>query len=840
MESRRDFIKKAALISGGAGLFGMLPASIQKALAINPPEGSTYLDAEHVVILMQENRSFDHSYGTLQGVRGFNDPRAMTLPNGNKVWLQTNAGGQTYLPFRLNIRDTKATWMSALPHSWENQVGALNGGKNDKWLDFKQSGNKDYKHLPLTMGFYDRRDIPFYYSLADAFTICDQNFCSSLTGTTPNRLYMWTGTIREKPDFESKANVVNSDVTYSREASWMTFPERLEDAGISWRIYQNELSLEMGFNDEEESWLANFTNNSIEWFTQYNVWFSTGFHQYLDKAVNTLPAEVEKARTELAAAKASGAPAETLEKELAKKQAELEKVHYYREKYSREQYARLSQRAKNLHEKAFTTNINDPDYHSVTKLDYRDGDTQRTMFIPKGDVLHQFREDVENDRLPTVTWLVAPENFSDHPGAPWYGAWYLSESIDILTRNPEIWKKTIFILCYDENDGYFDHVPPFVPPHPARPESGKVSRGIDTAVEMVNIRHELERKRPDAEKKSVDGPIGLGFRVPLVIASPWSRGGCVNSEVFDHTSIIRFLEHFLSKKTGKTIRETNISEWRRTVCGDLTSTFRPYHGEEIKLPEFVDREPFVESIHQAQFKGLPSDYRLLSPEDIREVNRQATASPLMPRQEKGTRTASPLPYELYADAQTGQDGHSLEVGLAAGNEVFGARSAGAPFKIHAYGKEMQIRNYAVKAGDRLTDVFDDAHFPGGHYHLVILGPNGFARELKGKFGDTPVQASLEYARMPGKKSLSGNVLVRLKNTSGRQVTVSLADASYRTGTITRVLKAGQSAEILVDLSKSFGWYDFTCRVAGNDAFSKRYSGRVETGRSSKTDPVLGQ
>src|SRR3954464_10299163 len=113
MESRREFLKKAALLSGTAGMAGFLPPSIQKAFAIDPQAGTTYLDAEHVVILMQENRSFDHTYGMLQGVRGFNDPRAITLPNKNKVWLQTNTAGETYSPFRLNLRDTKATWMSS-------------------------------------------------------------------------------------------------------------------------------------------------------------------------------------------------------------------------------------------------------------------------------------------------------------------------------------------------------------------------------------------------------------------------------------------------------------------------------------------------------------------------------------------------------------------------------------------------------------------------------------------------------------------------------------------------------------------------------------------------------
>src|ERR1700710_3263377 len=102
-DSRRDFLKKAALLAGATGFANIIPASIQKALAINAAEGSTYMDAEHVVILMQENRSFDHCFGTLKGVRGYTDPRAISLPDNNPVWLQTNEKGETYAPFRLDI-----------------------------------------------------------------------------------------------------------------------------------------------------------------------------------------------------------------------------------------------------------------------------------------------------------------------------------------------------------------------------------------------------------------------------------------------------------------------------------------------------------------------------------------------------------------------------------------------------------------------------------------------------------------------------------------------------------------------------------------------------------------
>jgi phospholipase C len=288
MDSRRDFIKKASLLAGGAGLWQTLPSSIQKAMAINPDPGTTFEDASHVVLLMQENRSFDHCFGTLQGVRGFNDPRAIHLPDKNLVWLQSNAKGETYTPFRLDITDTRATWMSSLPHSWTSQVDARNEGRHDHWLEAKRSGNKQYADMPLTLGYYNREDLPFYYALADAFTVCDQHFCSSLTGTTPNRLYYWTGTIRERHNGDSPANVDNSDVDYDSPANWTTFPERLEARGVSWKVYQNELSVGVGFKGEQDSWLGNFTDNPLEWFSQYHVRYLPAHTRYLQQRADKL------------------------------------------------------------------------------------------------------------------------------------------------------------------------------------------------------------------------------------------------------------------------------------------------------------------------------------------------------------------------------------------------------------------------------------------------------------------------------------------------------------------------------------------------------------------------
>jgi phospholipase C len=837
MDTRREFIKKAALLSGGTGLLNGLPPSIQKAFAIDPKAGSTYLDAEHIVFLMQENRSFDHCYGTLQGVRGYNDPRAISLPNKNKVWAQSNAKGETYAPFHLNIRDSKSTWLGSLPHSWDNMTDARNEGRHDKWLDAKRSGHKECRDMPLTMGFYNRQDIPFYYALADAFTVCDQHFCSSLTGTTPNRLYFWTGTIREKHDENIIANVYNGDVDYEKEANWKTFPEYLEENSIPWKIYQNEVSISTGFEGEEDDWLANFTDNPIEWFTQFNIKFSNGHMKFLPKAAEKLPGRIAALEEKLKTLPESGPETTRTKRDLEGTKRFYAYVKEAVNKYTVENYQKLSQLHKNLHEKAFTDNRNDPDYRSLTSLEYEDGSTKRTMQMPKGDVLHQFRSDVKNGTLPTVSWVVAPSNFSDHPGSPWYGAWYLSEVLDILTQNPEVWKKTIFILNYDENDGYFDHVPPFVPPNPYKANSGKVSAGINIKTDYVDQSQDwMKNKKPDEDDRN--GPIGLGFRVPLVIASPWTRGGWVNSEVFDLTSPIQFMEHFLSKKTGKKIESAQLTSWRRAVSGDLTSAFRPYNGEKIPAPQPVEKIPFLESIHKAQFKDLPSGFKNLTAEEVQQINTDRFASAYMPQQEKGTRPSCALPYQLYAEGKLSEDRKSFKIKLEAKKDVFGEKTVGSPFNIYTPSQDIIPRNYAVLAGDVLTDewVLD----ADSNYHLQVYGPNGFFREFSGNAKDPLIDVACEYESFAGKKSLTGNIVIKIRNNSDQKIEVEISDNAYKGKTQTKMLNAKAQTSVILDAGKQQGWYDISLKAKGYDQFEKRYAGRVETGKPSISDPVMGR
>jgi len=830
------------MLSGGAGLLNSLPPSIQKALAIDPAIGSTYLDAEHIVILMQENRSFDHCFGTLQGVRGFNDPRAISQPGNNLVWLQKNAAGETYVPFRLNMKETKATWLGSLPHSWTNQVDAMNGGKYDKWLIAKASGHEGFENTPLTMGYYNREDIPFYYSLADAFTVCDQNFCSSLTGTTPNRLYLWTGTIRGEQNAAAQANVSNSDVNYEKEVNWTTFPERLEQNGINWKIYQNEISLESGLDGEEDGWLANFTDNPIEWFSQYHVRFSPSYRKYLEKMEALLPGQIGELEKKLQSHDEASPEGKEIKDQIKNKLSLMLKVAE-RHQWSAENFEKLSQEDKNLHKNAFSTNRNDPHYRELTTLRYKDGDIEREMKVPKGDILYQFREDVNNGDLPTVSWVIGPANFSDHPGSPWYGAWYVSEVMDILTKRPEVWKKTIFILCYDENDGYFDHVPPYLAPNPGNPATGLVSAGIDASVEFVTL--EQDRKRTD-EEHARESAIGLGYRVPLVIASPWSRGGAVCSQVFDHTSIIQLLEKILSNKTGNPIKETNISAWRRAVCGDLSSVFKPYHGEKINKLSVVPKNSFYESIHKAQYKRDPFGYKKLTGEEIRKLNKEPSSLPLMPRQEKGTRSSCAIPYQLYAEGKLSDDKKSVEVSFAARNEIFGEQAAGSPFNVYAEtSSDLKVRNYAVAAGAQLKDQWPLSDFQRNDYHLKVNGPNGFFREFSGNAHDPAIDVSLEYDRSKShSKRPTWNIDLQVRNLdSDRSFTIEIKDNAYGAANIKKVVgKAGSGKEninIPLNLRKSYGWYDLTIRIAGVATFEKRYAGHVETGETSRTDPAMG-
>src|SRR5580658_5817443 len=318
MESRRDFLKLASLLAASGFGQQMLPA-IARAASIDPEPGSTYQDAEHIVILMQENRSFDHLYGTLRGVRGYNDPRAIAQPSRNPVWLQASASGAIHTPFRFDIRNSSATWLGSLPHGWEDSNQARNGGRYDGWIPAKAASDPYRAHLPLTMGYYTREDLPFYYALADAFTVCDQNFSSSLTATEPNRLHMWTGTVRAEQHENSRAHVWNDDMDYGT-LSWPTFPERLEALGVSWKCYQNEVAVDTGFRGEEDPWLSNFQDNPLEFFSQYNIKLHPLHVEFVKKEKDRVQKVIADLQQRIAALPAGDTTAAHLQKNLDKQQ----------------------------------------------------------------------------------------------------------------------------------------------------------------------------------------------------------------------------------------------------------------------------------------------------------------------------------------------------------------------------------------------------------------------------------------------------------------------------------------------------------------------------------------
>jgi phospholipase C len=831
--TRRDFIKQAALLSA-AGAMGGFAETIRRARAIEPAKGTTFLDAKHVVILMQENRSFDHAFGTLRGVRGFNDPRAIRLPDGSPVWAQPAKDASRFLPFRLNIKDSKSTWMGSLPHGWADQVDARNGGRYDRWVQVKHSGHSEYAHMPLTMGYYTREDIPFYYALADAFTVCDQNFCSSLTGTTPNRLHLWTGTIRPKQSPDAPAYVYNED-TDPKWHNWPTFPERLEDLGVSWRIYQNELTIDSGFDSEENAWLSNFGDSPIERFTQYGVRFAKTHRDYVSRKLPELPAEIDAAEKALAGA--TGTERQPLQRRLRRLREQLAQFQTEQAEFSDERRKALTDRERRLHERAFCTNADQPDSRKLTELAYSDNGAERRVPVPKGDILHNFRKDVAEGTLPTVSWLVPPERVSDHPGSAWYGAWYLSEVLNILTQNPRVWQETVFILTYDENDGYFDHVPPFVAPDPRKPETGRVSGGIDAAMEWVTLESDRALHGDGARESS----IGLGYRVPMIIASPWSRGGYVCSQVSDHTSVIQFLEKLLSHRLGRKVEEPNINRWRRAVCGDLTSAFSTSDDSSASLKP-LDRDEFVEQIHKAQFGKLPDGFHALTEAEIEQLRRDPAGSPLMPRQEKGLRPSRALPYELFVtDSRgAGRDGagsDELKLRFEARKDRFGDRAAGAPFTVYSHGPAFSCRHYAVEPGEAVEDAWRLADLEDGRYHLSAYGPNGFLREFIGGPSDPHVSVEMLPPRA-GVQPGDAEVQIRAARDFGAEAAFVIRDHAYGNPEQQVRVEAGAIVSARVPVRASHGWYDFSVMADGKTPFERRFAGRVESGVDGFSDPLL--
>jgi len=664
---RRRFLQ----IAGGAVAATALSSSVARAAEIGPAiRTRTIKDVEHIVVLMQENRSFDHYFGSLRGVRGFGDPHPALQPSGQSVWNQAGV-----LPFRPTAPDLGLQFIADLAHDWDSTHAALNGGAYDRWVQAKTN---------VTMAYLTRHDIPFHYALADAFTICDNYHCSLLTSTDPNRYYMWTGYTGNDGTDGSQGPTGPVLDNAEKGYNWQTYPERLEAAGVSWKIYQDSgvgLDANGFWGWTDDAYIGNYGDNALLYFLQYQ---------------NAAP----------------GSP---------------------------------------LYQKARTgTNVA----------------SGGTFF----DILEA---DVKNGTLPQVSWVVAPEAFCEHPNWPAnYGAWYVSRVLDALTADPETWSKTVFLVMFDENDGFFDHV---VPPIPANsPATGGST--VSTAQEFY------------AGSAFPPGPYGLGPRVPFLAISPWSRGGWVCSEVFDHTSVIRFI----GRRFG--VSEPHISEWRRAICGDLTSAF-----------DFAQRTASVPS--------LPSTAGYVPPDNQRHGSYfpvpPATGS--MPAQEPGVRPARPLPYDLRADAVISNG--TARVTFAshgAAGAVFHVTSGSGP------------RAYTVGAGDAMSGTWPA---PAGE-DIRVHGPNGFYREFAGEGPDITAAPA------------GTNVRLLITNRSSAAARLILTSAYG--GEPSHVTVPPRSAvPVTVPTAAEAGWYDVSIRAHGNSAYLRRLAGHVETGRPSFSDPALG-
>ncbi|MDX3451549.1 phospholipase C, phosphocholine-specific [Streptomyces sp. ME02-8801-2C] len=677
--NRRRFLQ----LAGATTAFTALSSSIERAAALPAHHRTgTIEDVEHIVVLMQENRSFDHYFGSLRGVRGFGDPHPVSQGNGKSVWHQSD-GTKDVLPFRPDADDLGLAFIQDLPHGWSDGHVAFNNGKYDKWIQAKSS---------TTMAYLNRQDIPFHYALADSFTICDAYHCSFIGSTDPNRYYMWTG-YTGNDELGGGPVLGNDEEGYG----WTTYPERLEKAGVSWKIYQDVgdgLDAAGSWGWIQDAYRGNYGDNSLLYFNQYR---------------DAKPGDplYDKARTGTDARKGEG-------------------------------------------------------------------------------FFDQLKADVAGGKLPQVSWIVAPEAFTEHPNWPAnYGAWYISQVLDALTSDPEVWAKTALFITYDENDGFFDHlVPPFPPQSAAQGKS------------TVDVGPDLFK----GDSSHAAGTYGLGQRVPMLVVSPWSKGGFVCSETLDHTSIIRFME----SRFG--VHEPNISPWRRAVCGDLTAAFdfsrkdtRP-----VALPDTDGYAPPDRDRHP--------DYVPVPP-----------AHPVLPRQERGLRPARPLKYAPHVDGSADLAAGKFTLSFASGAH------AGAAFLVTSGNRTDGPWAYTTEAGKNVSDTWNSAYSKDAH-DLTVHGPNGFLRVFKGR-GKGAAGPEVT-ARHTG-----DDLELTLTNKSSKTVELKLS-SGYGGHPRTISVRAGATVRHRVDLGASRRWYDLTVTSVSDASFLRRFAGHVENGRAGVSDPAI--
>ena len=590
-------------------------------------------------------------------------------------------------------------FLQDLAHDWTSTHAAWNGGRYDQWVPSKGT---------TTMAYLTRDDIPFHYQLADAFTICDAYHCSLMGPTDPNRYYMWSGWVGN--DGSGGGPVIdNSELGYG----WSTYPEVLQNAGITWKIYQDigtGLNASGSWGWTQNPYIGNYGDNSLLYFNQYR---------------NAQPGNplYDNARTGTNAANGDG-------------------------------------------------------YFDILK------------------------RDVQNNALPQVSWIVAPEAYSEHPNWPSnYGAWYIDQVLQILTSNPEVWSKTVLLINYDENDGFFDHMaPPFAPASSAN--------GLST-VDTSNENYAGNGNTPA-------GPYGLGPRVPMLVVSPWSKGGYVCSELFDHTSVIRFIEKRFGQQHN--LGESNITPWRRAVCGDLMSAFN------FSTPNDA-------------FPTLPSTSGYVPPDQNRHPD-YVPLPPLVqavPKQEPGVRPARALPYELFVRVHGEGAANKLTM------RFVNTGRAGAVFLVYAAHSLDAPRTYTVEAGKRLQDAIavecrrqrTTSRCTARTVFCAALR----ASRLRRSWWNGSDIARPEVAE--GYDVANGNLQLRLENVGSARCQFNIVNAYDANNVIRHSVRGGDTEQLYLDLRNAHGWYDLAITVDTDPPFARRFAGHVETGKSSMSDPALG-
>ncbi|WP_045437356.1 phosphocholine-specific phospholipase C [Acinetobacter calcoaceticus] len=717
--NRREFLLNSTKTMFGTAALASFPLSIQKALAIDAKvESGTIQDVKHIVILTQENRSFDNYFGTLKGVRGFGDRFTIPMTEGRKVWEQYDAKKNKILPYHLDSRLGNAQRVSGTPHSWSDGQAAWDNGRMSDWVAHKK---------PQSMGYYKKQEVEYQFALANAFTICDAYHCAMHAGTNPNRKFIWTGT--NGPTGAGVASVVNEfdGIGPSNEGyEWTTYPERLQQAGVTWKIYQNMPD--------------NFTDNPLAGFKQYRR-ANEHSGQPVSNDALVCPAYDEK------------------------------------------------------------IDATQPLYKGIANT------------MPDGGFLGTFKTDIAQGKLPQVSWLVAPATYSEHPGpsSPVQGAWYIQEVLNALTENPQVWSQTVLLVNFDENDGFFDHIPS--PSAPSKDEKGVV-QGKTTLTDQ-QVSYEYFNHPAVATAKSqpaTDGRVyGPGVRVPMYVISPWSRGGWVNSQVFDHTSILQFLE----KRFG--VQEPNISPYRRAVCGDLTTAF------DFKTPNLLPVNELVGKKTKAEADAIRVAQALLPQVPVPSQQQFA-------QQEMGIRPSRALPYILHTSVKV--DAEQKTVKLMFSNT--GKQAA----VFHVYNRldlTAIPRRYMVEAGKQLDDIWNATN---GQYDLWVLGPNGFHRAFKGNLSQANQTQALPEIRVCVEEC-DANLYLKVRHDGSKSVKLTVKANAYLANKTWTIETDHSEKELVWDMSEFGGWYDFTVTLADDATFSRRFAGRIETQEDSISDPYMG-